>query len=86
MRRHLTKLANEEYNKSLHFYSEAINRRFNRILPRFMSIGSGATLTPVGGTLLLKAHHEMGPMGLGQRFSFTLERDDVRARLCDRLG
>jgi hypothetical protein len=34
----------------------------------------------------LKAHHEMGPMGLGVRFSFALERDDVRARLCDRLG
>ncbi len=26
----------------------------------------------------------MGPMGLGQRFSFALERDDVRARLYDR--
>jgi hypothetical protein len=27
---------------------------------------------------LLKAHHEMGPMALGERFSFALERDDVR--------
>jgi len=36
--------------------------------------------------LWLRAHHEMGPMGLGERFSFALERDDVRARLCDRLG
>jgi hypothetical protein len=34
----------------------------------------------------LKAHHEMGPMGLGERFSFALERDDVRARLGDCLG
>ena len=28
----------------------------------------------------------MGAVGLGQRFSFALERDDVRARFCDRLG
>ena len=35
--------------------------------------------------LWLKAHHEMGPMGLGQRFPFALERDDVRARLGNRL-
>ena len=25
-------------------------------------------------------------MGLGERFSFALERDDVGARRCDRLG
>jgi hypothetical protein len=25
-------------------------------------------------------------MALGERFSFALERDDVGARLCDRLG
>jgi len=26
--------------------------------------------------LWLKAHHEMGPMRLGERFSFALERDN----------
>ena len=36
--------------------------------------------------LRLKAHHEMGPMRIGQHFSFELERDDVRARLGDRFG
>jgi len=39
-----------------------------------------------GNPLWLKAHHEMGPMGLGERFSFALERDDVRARRWNRLG
>ena len=33
-----------------------------------------------------KAHHERGAVGLGERFSFALERDDVGARRCDRLG
>jgi hypothetical protein len=28
----------------------------------------------------------MGAVGLGQPVSFALERDDVRARFCDRLG
>ncbi len=28
----------------------------------------------------------MVPMGLGERFPFALERDDVRARHCDCLG
>ena len=28
----------------------------------------------------------MGAMGLGQRFSFGFERDDVRARRWDSLG
>jgi hypothetical protein len=36
--------------------------------------------------LWLRTHHEMGPMGLGVCFSFALEREDVRARLGDRLG
>jgi len=27
---------------------------------------------------LLEAHYEMGPMGFGEGFYFTLERDDVR--------
>ena len=36
--------------------------------------------------LWLRAHHEIGRMRLRERFSFALERDDVRARLCDRLG
>ncbi len=31
--------------------------------------------TPI--SLWLKAHHEMGPVRLGERFSFALERDDV---------
>ena len=30
-----------------------------------------------------KAHDQMGAMGLGEGFSFALERDDVRARLGD---
>ena len=36
--------------------------------------------------LLLKAHHEMGAVGLGERFAFALERNDVRARRRNRLG
>jgi hypothetical protein len=35
---------------------------------------------------MLKAYHEMGSMGLGKRFSFAPDRDDVRIRLGDRLG
>ena len=36
-------------------------------------------------SLWLKAHHQMGAMGLGKRFSFALERDDVCARGWNRL-
>jgi hypothetical protein len=36
------------------------------------------TVTPIVPSL--EARHEMGAMGLGERFPFALERDDVRAR------
>ena len=35
---------------------------------------------------VLIADHEMGAVGFRERFSFALERDDVSARLGDRLG
>ena len=35
--------------------------------------------------LPLKSNDEMGAMGLGERFSFALDRDHVRAHLCARL-
>ena len=41
--------------------------------------------SPAGGTLLLEAHHKMGPMGLWQHFSLALQRDKVNPRLRDRL-
>src|SRR5436309_3524154 len=39
-----------------------------------------------GNPLWLKAHHKMGTMELGKRFSFELERDYVCARHWNRLG
>lgn len=32
------------------------------------------------------SYNEAAVMGVGERFSFAVERDDIRARLDDRLG
>ena len=48
-------------------------------------------MNPPGAELSISAKvarldDEVRTVGLGQRFSFALERDDVGARACDRLG
>ena len=48
--------------------------------------GLSEPASSITNSLSLRAYHEMGPIGFGERFSFALERDDARARSCDRFG
>ena len=67
------------------YFRENKARRKRRIIPvKWNSQNSGDTIliSPLARRALwLKARHEMVPVGLGERFSFALERDDSYAPL-----